>query len=159
MLAACRAPDRAPGSVPPADTSALAAPMSVDTQRTPPADAIRFGRTVTLRGTLDTLKRYGPPGYGENPAADERLTFVVLRLDAPIDVYTGHQDWEKTETDVRDVQLVVHERFGRLTSRVGQRVEVTGTPFHSITGYHHTKVLLDPSDLRPLPSDTAASKP
>ena len=50
---------------------------------------------------------------------------------------------EEPERNVTDIQLIISkEQYARCRSLVGKRVEVSGKLMHSITGHHHTKVLL-----------------
>jgi hypothetical protein len=151
LLAACAPPPATPAPAP-AETQARAA---ADTVPGP----IRYGETVTLRGTLDTLQRFGPPGYGDNPGSDERLTLVVLRLDAPIDVHAGDTTDEAPESGVREVQLALPDDLRPTARRVGMRADVKGVPYHRATGYHHTQVLLSVTALRLLPAETPGATP
>lgn len=153
VLAAC-APSPSTPAPAPVETQAQAR-AAADTAPGP----IRYGATVTLRGTLDTLQRFGPPGYGDNPGSDERLTLVVLRLDAPIDVHAGDTTDEAPESGVREVQLALPDDLRPTARRVGMRADVKGVPYHRATGYHHTQVLLSVTALRLLPAETPGSAP
>jgi hypothetical protein len=48
-------------------------------------------RTVSIRltGRLEVVQKFRPPGFGETPDKDARLTVVLLHLATPLDVCAG----------------------------------------------------------------------
>lgn len=99
--------------------------------------------TVTLTGLLVTEMAYGPLNYGENPETDKKEYFPVLKLSNPISIKAEPKDELNGEPlrGIREIQLVIHVQDDfNLKNR---KIEVTGKLFHSITGHHHKKVLLD----------------
>src|SRR2546422_735374 len=45
-------------------------------------------RTVSVRltGRMEEERKFGPPGFGETPEKDAKLTIVLLRLATPLNV-------------------------------------------------------------------------
>jgi hypothetical protein len=41
---------------------------------------------TTLMGHLHSSWQYGPPGFGETPKPDPKVSFVYIALDQPIEV-------------------------------------------------------------------------
>ena len=54
---------------------------------------------VRLTGHLSIDKEYGPPGYGETPAKDEKLHVAILHLTHPLDVCGDSRDVMTSEAD------------------------------------------------------------
>jgi hypothetical protein len=99
------------------------------------------GEPVTLSGTLRYRTFFGPPNYGENPTTDSRETQSILYLSAPICVDADPSGDEEAESKQLRVTLVPMRSID-LKRYVGKMVRVRGTLFHSITGHHHTPVLM-----------------
>ena len=70
---------------------------------------------VCVEGSLRGVVRYGPPNYGEEPANDALVRFMVLDLDKPVTVsdYTSlggsNQDIQKSigSFQIRDSQNIL----------------------------------------------------
>jgi hypothetical protein len=45
--------------------------------------------SIRLAGRLEVVHKLGPPGFGETPDKDARLTIVLLHLTRPLDVCAG----------------------------------------------------------------------
>jgi hypothetical protein len=117
-----------------------------------PRCAVYDEDTVRLSGVIELRTFPGAPGYGEDPAHDEREPAWILRLFEPI-CATGTGEIDKDESAVREIQVVVEpELVHAFASIMGRPVTVTGTLFHSHSGHHHTPVLIIPSDLSGQPS-------
>jgi hypothetical protein len=102
---------------------------------------------VQLDGTVTERKVYGPPGYGETPAWDERSTILVLKLPRGIAVEPVPDAIEKRSTsldsasNVREVQLFISSSGPKdARNLVGKRVAATGTLNEAITASQYTKV-------------------
>lgn len=86
---------------------------------------------------------YGPPGWGENKANDEKLHEWILHLKQPLtcvtDADTDNQNWN------HDVQLIMRDSndYKANKSLLGKIVSIDGVIFLAETGYHMTPVLLD----------------
>jgi hypothetical protein len=98
-----------------------------------------------LEGRLARAFAYGPPGYGENPKGDAHEHYVIILLDAPLCTAPRGDEIDEPEHAIRRVQLVYSGHTKRLRS--GARIRVTGKLFHAISGHHHTKVLMEVSEL------------
>ena len=105
---------------------------------------------VTLTGRLVSKTFHGPPNYGENPKTDSKENQYILILDSAVDV-VGDQNEQTTERGVKRVTLVVNDfKAHPVETLLGSRVEVQGTLFHSSTGHHHTKILINVTSIKEL---------
>ena len=111
---------------------------------------------IQLAGTLVERKVYGPPGYGETPAKDERDTILILKLSHPITVEptanaeaTGSASLD-TEKHVHEVQLFVdRSRTAEARKLLGKVVVAVGTLNQAAAPSQYTKVWLDTKTLTP----------
>jgi hypothetical protein len=109
-------------------------------------DCLRYGPdTVRLTGRLERHLYYGPPGYGEDPARDEKQFGFYLGLAAPVCAAGGRDaGLGEPARGVRRVQLVLDSAgYARLRPYLGRAVTLRGTVFPAHTGHHHTPILLD----------------
>ena len=104
---------------------------------------------VQLRGTLIRRSVYGPPGYGETPAQDERATILVLKLSQPITVTPASQVIEKddpntdTFNSVREVQLFLPQNAGHgVDQLIGKVVLVSGVLNEHVAPAEYTDVCM-----------------
>jgi hypothetical protein len=108
--------------------------------------------TVTIEGSLSLKLAYGPPGFGEDPKHDAREDYLALTPDAPLclNASTKPQTDNVAETDIRAMQLVFRDSaaFRQAKRLIGKPTSVTGTLSHSLTGHHHTTVLLSVREIR-----------
>jgi hypothetical protein len=105
---------------------------------------------VQLTGTLRTRKVFGPPGYGETPARDQRTTILILKfkhsvcVDPTADAETARSANLDHADNVREMQLFMNESQAAIARRLnGRAVAVNGTLNESITAGQYTKVWLD----------------
>jgi hypothetical protein len=111
---------------------------------------------IRLEGTLIERKVYGPPGYGETPAKDERSTILILKLSHAINVEpTANAEASGSasldpEKNVREVQLFV-DRSQTVAARklLGKVVVAVGTLNEAAAPSQYTKVWLDSKTLNP----------
>lgn len=107
--------------------------------------------TVTLKGTISRKTFPGPPNYESVKEGDQPETYWVLHLTQPICVERGADLDDVPEEDVSDLQLVWRgEQYARNLKLLNKRVVISGKLFHSITGHHHTTVLIDVTEIRGL---------
>jgi hypothetical protein len=100
---------------------------------------------VELYGIIKNLKFPGPPNYQSirNGDADETGTYLILNN--PIDVQLlpkiqiGN---DEPESNVKLIQLVVHNDHDWQKIKEGNYVQITGTLFHALTAHHHARILL-----------------
>ncbi len=112
------------------------------------APCLRYGSgEVTIQGELSRRTFPGPPNYESVAAGDSAETAILVTLASPVcvtpDSASASPD-DVFENDVHEIQLAVAaDSVWRQLGQVrGQRVAVTGTLFHAISGHHHTRVLL-----------------
>jgi hypothetical protein len=108
---------------------------------------------VSLKGTVDTIFQYGPPGFGENPAVDQHVVLSVLRLNAPIDV-EGDSTSAFNRDDAVNIRML---QLAAATDRAwagltGKEVVAHGTLFHAQAAEHYTEVLLQVDSIVPEPA-------
>jgi len=108
---------------------------------------------VTLSGTITRHLEYGPPGYGEDPAHDDKGFYWFLDLDKPICVNGKDEDSpdDEGETGVRRLQIVYMNDYPKGRGWIGHRASITGTLFHSYTAHHYTEVLIVADQTTKLP--------
>ncbi len=95
---------------------------------------------ITLKGKVELKTFFGPPNYGENPETDAKEVQALLKLDMPL--CTIESVDEQAEKNQNLVTLIPLGNFS-LKKFSGQHVSVTGSLIHSISGHHHTPVLID----------------
>lgn len=102
------------------------------------AGCLKEGDSVELKGVMKEEMSYGPPGWGEDTAHDERIHQWILYLNTPltcvINANTESTNWNKK------VQLAPANYKER--ELIGNVVTVTGKLFLAWNGYHSTPVLL-----------------
>jgi hypothetical protein len=97
------------------------------------------GQVVEFRGRLDTVARFGKPGFGEDTLKDERLSIPMLQLGSPVVVCGGaHGD---SALSLRRIQL----RFpdSSLAGAAGRQVVVRGALWPQGTGYDYTPAVIE----------------
>ena len=110
-----------------------------------------YGTTVSLTGKLTSKIFPGPPNYESIRNGDQKETAIILILTRPICTTSkdpaSHGD---PESGQRDIQLVISkdENWRTIRRLMRKRATVSGTLFHWNTGHHHTKVLMDVSQVR-----------
>jgi len=109
---------------------------------------------VALEGTLIERQVYGPPGFGETPAKDERDSILVLKLRRPITVEPLADAKSKdsasldTARDIREVQLFVdRSQIANARKLVSKMVIAVGTLNEAVAPSQYTKVWLDTKTL------------
>jgi hypothetical protein len=110
--------------------------------------------SVTLGGTIATRTAFGPPNYGGDPKHDSREHYLVLVLEKPICVDAdpkSNLNYESA-TGVTAVQLIYFDKYPFLKEWLNKHVAVTGTLIAAETGHHHTPVLIQVTETRPVPN-------
>lgn len=107
-----------------------------------------------ISGKVIQVQSFGPPGYGETPQYDEKITSYVLQLKDPITV--ENFDNEKVETS--EIQLVLHDfKQVQYALKNDLSISVEGELFSSDTGYHIRKFLLDVKNINLIQDATVLS--
>ena len=120
-----------------------------------PAASYRYETPgVRLEGVLVERKEYGPPGYGETPAKDERDVILLLQLAKPISVRPTAKAEENGSANldfvenIRTVQLFVDKsKDGDAQKLLGKTVIAIGSLNEAVAPSQHTKVWLDTESL------------
>jgi hypothetical protein len=102
-----------------------------------------------LNGVITKKDFPEPPGNQDISREDKKETYWILMMDKPFCVQ-GKKDnsINVSEANISDVQLVLESTlYDKYRTLLGKRVTVKGTLFHSITGHHHTKVLVTVLDI------------
>ena len=112
---------------------------------------LEYGPTVTLTGKVASKVFPGPPNYMSIRKGDRKETAILLTLAVPI--CTNGNDpasIDVPESGLRDIQLAIakDQDWASIRRLIGKRATVLGTLFHSHTGHHRTRVLLDVSQIR-----------
>lgn len=104
-----------------------------------------------LKGKLVKRKFAGPPNYQSISKGDQQEAVWVLALTKVLCVRTLPTDLENEAADnIREIQLVFLDRppYKQVQHLSYKMVIVAGSLFFGQSGHHHTKVLLDVSDIR-----------
>lgn len=121
------------------------------TDKTTPASSYHYDLPdMRLEGTLNERKVYGPPGYGETPAKDERTTILILKLPNAITVEpladAKGKDSPSLDTarHIHEIQLFIgRSRIAETRKLLGKEVVAVGTLNEAVAPSQYTKVWLD----------------
>jgi Domain of unknown function (DUF4431) len=97
---------------------------------------------VQVEGRLLHVERFGPPGYGEDPEVDQRVSVPILQLAEPTKI-CGDPDSEVNNESfdgITEVQLDPGGTSYRML--IDADVVATGTLSRAVTGHHYTEVIL-----------------
>lgn len=104
---------------------------------------------VAVTGRISKHIFPGPPNFESVRRGDAPETTWVLHLARPICIKRGQDETNEAEQGVTDLQLALEPaEYTRYRNLLNQVVVVRGKLFHSHTGHHHTKVLLDVNDMK-----------
>jgi len=111
---------------------------------------------TTLTGHLHSSWQYGPPGFGETPKTDPKVSFVYITLDQPIEVSpnagVGSDDPDAdTEKNVRKVRLWCFERPScklLLHTPTTCSVTLVGQLHHAVAPLDFYDVTMDVEDVQ-----------
>lgn len=111
---------------------------------------------IQLEGRLIKRKVFGPPGYGETPARDERDTIFILKLPHPITVeplpgvVAKSDPNAETFKHVLEVQLfVAHDMASDAEKMVGKLVAATGVLNEHVAPSDYTDVWMAVKAINP----------
>jgi hypothetical protein len=99
---------------------------------------------MKLSGRVRREERFGPPGYGENPRTDERVTIYLLDLRMPVDVCadTTRDAAHPAVRGVGRLQLTGRLDPNELQNDVGRSLTVFGSLNFRAWGSDYTEVLI-----------------
>ena len=109
-----------------------------------------IGDTHELKGKIETVLHYGPPGYGEDPQNDQKITAYILKLEEPINAVALMGDEVNFSTQTTEIQLLAFDYLSQLEETVKKRkvVRLRGEFFSAHTGYHIRDVLMDVKSIK-----------
>jgi len=104
-----------------------------------------FNGKYTISGRITKVPYYGPPGYGDDPAHDQKLTAYILKLETPVTVVSdGSRNTLNETTTASEVQLVIHNLAAlKKLMKEHRKITVRGEFFSAHTGYHIRDLLMD----------------
>lgn len=104
-----------------------------------------FQGNSTIQGVIETVQYYGPPGYGEDPEYDKKITAYILKLSRPIKVVASNDDELNSIIVTKEIQLSTYELIKKvkIAAKTHKKIKVTGEFFSSHTGGHTSKLLID----------------
>lgn len=103
-------------------------------------------RIATLTGIIKILKFPGPPNYTSIKDGDSEETGAYLLLENPIDVAINPQVKDSNNQPEKNIvllQLVVTDNHYWDKIKEGNKVQVRGTLFSTLTAHHHARVLVN----------------
>lgn len=99
---------------------------------------------VVIRGTLIRQTYPGPPNFESVANGDAPETGYYLKLAKALCTEARPDEEASSYTNQRLIQLALSpEQYAQMKPRLGQTVHVRGTLFESMTGHHHTSVLMN----------------
>jgi len=113
------------------------------------APCLTYSGEVKLEGTLSRHTFAEQPNYESIERGDAKATYFFVSLREPVCVAEGKNDdgLEPAEPRVDRVQLVftdsATESYSSLGPLLGKTVWCRGSLYHSISGHHHSPVLLE----------------
>ena len=122
---------------PPQDIPPVSVPISGHCEALPQT-------SLRLVGMVMRQQRFGPPGYGETPKEDERITIYLLRLGRPFDVCAldVHANLSDTIHHVIAMELTGKVDPDRLTRAIGRTLTVYGTLDYQSGSHDFTEVII-----------------
>lgn len=109
-------------------------------------NGIDFKGNYTIEGELALDKSYGPPNYGETPEIDKVFYSVVLRI--PSEVTLRYKESGR-KLEAKQIQIMgndMRQLVQKLKSSKRYSAKLHGSFFHSHTGSHVRKIIMDIGD-------------
>jgi hypothetical protein len=141
----------------------LAAPLSAQRPIVEPTD-----RPVALAGTMKMVHAYGPPGYGEDPKKDVKVSYLALGLAFSVTTICTPQMPQLQEiqcgaTDTLRLVFPTNKEAVTLKKRalalVGKRVLVTGVLHRQESMSDYTHVYMDVAEVSAIRPEADSEKP
>ena len=111
------------------------------------AECFTYGAEIALRGILSRHTFAEQPNYESIANGDAAATYFFLTPKAPICVLAGNvNEGEYPASGVRRLQLIFplgKDGFGPLRPYLGKTIKCRGSLFHSMSGHHHSAVLIE----------------
>lgn len=112
------------------------------------AQCLSYSGEVEIVGKLSRYTFPEQPGYESIANGDAAATYFFVSPSRPLCVVEGGvDDNEPSENNITRVQLVVSRgtsvnAYNSLRPLLGNNIKCAGNIFHSISGHHHSPVLL-----------------
>lgn len=99
---------------------------------------------VRLSGIIREEHRLGPPGYGETPKRDQKITILVLHLPQGLDVCadTSADDPRPAVRAVTELQVTGRLDPSRIKPHLGRPITVYGNLYYQSWGTDYTQMLI-----------------
>ncbi|HEK0789592.1 TPA: DUF4431 domain-containing protein [Proteus mirabilis] len=98
------------------------------------------GQQITLSGIIKRTVFPGPPNYESVELGDKPETYWVLNTKDPITCAKGSADWGSKN----QLQLVLSDDlYKKYENSLNNSVSVTGKLMYSMTGHHHTPLMIN----------------
>jgi len=126
---------------------AIAVPLAIIACNAAAAHGARSGRCViklgesVVIGSLSSRVVYGPPNYGEDPQTDSKETIYLLKFDPSCADALGARKIGGNQFQLVGEKVIGVQKF------LGKKVVVKGEIFRGETGHHHTRFVLDASNV------------
>lgn len=103
---------------------------------------------VELTGTIKRVEFPGPPNYESVKGGDEPEPYWVLFLSSAICVEGDpNSEFNGAGADVKSLQLNM-DSYDKYRAFLSKESTIRGTLKHSITGHHHTEVLINVIEIK-----------
>jgi len=112
------------------------------------ADCLSYSGQVTVSGILSEHTYAEQPNYESIARGDAAATYYFVSPHRPFCMTEGidHDGLEPADAKVTRVQLVFGEdaasSYAALRSQLSHEVACTGSLYHSMSGHHHSPILL-----------------
>jgi hypothetical protein len=124
-------------------------------------------RAVALAGTMRMVHGYGPPGYGEDPKKDVKVSYLALSLTFSVTTVCTPQlpQLQEIQCGAADTLRLVfptNKEAGDLKKKalslVGKRVLVTGVLHRQEAMSDYTHVYMDVAEVSVIPPEANSGK-
>ncbi len=110
------------------------------------ATCLSYGAEARLHGVLSRHTFPGPPNYDSIANGDRAETYYFITPRTRACVNPGRDEAEPAVAQTGKLQLIFTAQsqsiFKQLSPLLNKHVVCTGTPMHSISGHHHSTILL-----------------
>ncbi len=122
-------------------------------------------RAVALAGTMRMVHGYGPPGYGEDPRRDVKVSYLALQLTFKVTTVCTPQlpELQSIQCGATDVLRLVFptnneaaELKKKARSLIGHRILVTGVLHRQESMADYSRVYMDVAEVSAIQSATDA---
>jgi hypothetical protein len=122
-------------------------------------------RVVALAGTMRMVHGYGPPGYGEDPRRDVRVSYLAVQLTFKVTTVCTPQlpELQSIQCGATDVLRLVFpiniegaDLKRKARTLIGDRVLVTGVLHRQEAMADYTRIYMDVAEVSAIQSESGA---